>query len=417
MSVWRRIGGVLAVSGGLGALLANIWTVWRREGWAGISRRTRRHLSAGKPVPKLRMTVEPGDDRDPGQPIRLIAFYLPQYHPIPENDAWWGKGFTEWTNVTRARPNFAGHAQPHFPADLGYYDLRVPETRAAQAALAHEYGIHGFCYYAYWFGGKRLLNRPLDEVIATGEPDFPFCVCWANENWTRNWDGQSSRVLLAQQHSDQDDKAFIASLFPALRDRRYIRINGRPLLLVYRLNLLPDASRTAHIWREACREAGIGELYLAAVDSFLHGDPRQYGFDAGVEFPPHGMGVVTGTPQPLLDQRFRGLCYSYLATAQRYLDKPWPAHPWFRCVMPAWDNTARRQDSAQIFLGSRPELYGQWLENVIRQTRAHNTGDERIVFVNAWNEWAEGNHLEPDQQHGHAWLQATADALVAGSRC
>ena len=187
--------------------------------------------------------------------IRPIAFYLPQFHPTPENDEWWGKGFTEWTNVTKARPLFPGHYQPQLPADMGFYDLRLPEAREAQAALAREYGIHGFCYYHYWFNGRRILERPFNEVLASGKPDFPFCLCWANENWTRVWDGGEKNVLLEQKYSHEDDLAHIESLIPAFRDERYIRIDGKPLFLVYRTGLLPNPARTAEIWREAAKRA------------------------------------------------------------------------------------------------------------------------------------------------------------------
>ena len=226
-----------------------------------------------------------------GDDIRAIAFYLPQFHPIPENDRWWGKGFTEWTNVTKARPNFEGHYQPHLPADLGFYDLRLPEVREQQAELAGEYGVHGFCYYHYWFGGRRLLERPFNEALSSGRPDFPFCLCWANENWTRRWDGGNDEILMSQRHSDEDDRNLIRSLFPAFEDRRYIRINGKPLLIVYRAGILPNAERTTVIWREEMKNAGLGEIHLCMAQTWGIFDPGPYGFDSAVEFPPHGMTV------------------------------------------------------------------------------------------------------------------------------
>ncbi|MGB4875918.1 MAG: glycoside hydrolase family 99-like domain-containing protein [Candidatus Competibacter sp.] len=344
--------------------------------------------------------------------VRLIAFYLPQYHPIPENDHWWGKGFTEWTNVTKAVPNFVDHYQPRLPADLGFYDLRVPEVREEQAALARRYGIYGFCYYYYWFAGKRLLNRPLDEVVQSGRPDFPFCVCWANENWSRRWDGLDSEILIAQEHSDEDDLNFIRTLEPALRDHRYIRIDGRPLLLVYQPSLLPDATRTAAIWRRYCRDAGIGEPYLMVVQSLgFTADPNNFGFDAAVEFPPHAMSVLAERPAQVLNPDFQGRFYDYPATAEFFMNRPPMPYPFFRTAMPCWDNTARRQDTSDIFLDSTPDRYQRWLQHLVRQTRQLKFGEERVVFVNAWNEWAEGNYLEPDRKLGHRYLEATRSAL------
>src|SRR5581483_10679407 len=225
--------------------------------------------------------------------VRAIAFYLPQYHPIPENDAWWGPGFTEWTNVARARPLFRGHYQPHLPADLGFYDLRLPEARAAQAALAREYGIHGFCYYHYWFQGRRLLDRPFQEVLSSGTPDFPFCLCWANEEWTRAWDGRSGQVLIEQHYSEEDDRRHLRWLAQAFADRRYIRVCGKPLFAVYRASKLPDAPRTIATWREEAQRLGIGELFVCRVESFSseRGDPRALGFDAAIEFQPDWLNV------------------------------------------------------------------------------------------------------------------------------
>jgi GT2 family glycosyltransferase len=345
--------------------------------------------------------------------VRTIAFYLPQYHPIPENDAWWGKGFTEWTNVARARSLYPGHVQPRLPADLGFYDLRLPEVREAQAEMAARHGLGGFCYYYYWFNGKRLLERPLVDMLEQKRPNFPFCICWANENWTRRWDGKESQVLIGQQHSPEDDRRFLESLLPFFADDRYIRVDGRPLLLLYRPQLLPDVARTTAIWREAARRQGAGELYLVAVQSFdteWDRDPRPWGFDAAVEYPPHGLAVAMAPPEGF-DSTKGGLFFDYAKSAERFAGRVLPDYPLIRAAMASWDNSPRRRASAHIFRNASPEAYGRWLEALVRQTRHLKRGDERLVFINAWNEWAEGNYLEPDQEHGHAYLEATARAL------
>lgn len=346
--------------------------------------------------------------------VRAIAFYLPQFHPIPENDAWWGAGFTEWRNVVRARPNFAGHYQPHLPADLGFYDLRVPETRAQQAALAHEHGIGAFCYYHYWFSGKRLLQRPFDEVLASGAPDFPFCICWANESWTRRWDGLDRDVLIAQGYDDGDALALIRDLLPAFADHRYVRVDGRPLLLVYCPDAIPDPHRWADVWRGAAKGAGHPDLYLALVQSVNQTtmDPTAIGYDAAVEFPPH----LTLSQQIAVDPNtkrpgFQGDILDYVSCAQNALARPRPPYRLFRGVMTGWDNTARVPDIARCFVNAEPANYERWLAAAAALTREWQEGDERIVFVNAWNEWAEGCHLEPDLRYGRAFLEATRRAL------
>lgn len=359
---------------------------------------------------------------------RLIAFYLPQFHPIPENDQWWGKGFTEWTNVAKAQPQFPGHYQPHLPADLGYYDLRVPEVRQAQADLARAYNIHGFCYYHYWFNGRRLLERPVNEVLASGEPDFPFCLCWANENWTRRWDGQDQEMLVTQVYSVEDDREHLRWLAGAFSDRRYIRIDGKPLFVVYRSSALADASRTTETWRDEAHRLGIGELFLCRVDQFASqpgSDPEAEGFDASVEFAPewsnlghrlnfYGRRARWGKRLGLISEAYtRHIVTDYAAMAELAMAKPLPSHELFRCATPMWDNSARRSAGARIFQGSTPEVYERWLSTLIDQARSRPP-EHRVVFVNAWNEWAEGNHLEPCQKYGHRYLEATRRALLGG---
>lgn len=356
------------------------------------------------------------DEIDPARlSARLIAFYLPQFHPIAENDQWWGAGFTEWANVAKAQPNFEGHYQPRLPADLGYYDLRVAEVMEQQADLARRYGIQGFCYHYYWFGGRRLLEMPLERMLETGRPDFPFCLCWANENWTRRWDGQEHEVLMAQSHSDEDDEAVIRDLMRYFRRPNYIRVNGKPLFLVYRPSLFPDIRRTARRWRALCREEGIGEICLALVESFeLAQDndaSKMQGFDAAVEFPPHQAPSPIDPPGRLLNPEFAGWVNDYRAIAKMYLAKPHPNYLRFRGLMPDWDNSARRQNHAHIFHHSSPEAYKAWLAGLIEQTCERCVGDERLIFINAWNEWAEGAYLEPDRRYGYAYLQATREAL------
>lgn len=352
--------------------------------------------------------------------IRLFAFYLPQFHTFPENDQWWGKGFTEWTNVTRAKPMYVGHQQPQLPADLGFYDLRRPEIMEAQAELAQRYGIEGFCFYYYWFNGKRLLEAPLEQMLSSGKPDFPFMLCWANENWSRRWDGQDQDVLIAQNHSPEDDEAVIADLMRYMRDSRYARVDGKPILLIYRVDLFPDFRATAERWRRSCREAGLGEIFLAAVESMQLGaegmHPTAYGCDASVQFPPHGQPVPADMRGRGVAANFKGQVYDYEQSALSFVGKQPSDRPWYPCVMPGWDNTARRMERASIFDGASPGAFQAWLEEAMRQTHEHNSPGQRFVFINAWNEWAEGAQLEPDQINGHARLEAVRNALLSRLR-
>ena len=347
---------------------------------------------------------------------KLIAFYLPQYHPVAENNRWWGKGFTEWVNVAKARPNYVGHYQPHIPKDLGFYDLRLAEVMEHQAELATKYGIYGFCYYYYWFGGKRLLEMPIDRIISSDRSNMPFCLAWANENWTRHWNGQDGSVLMEQKHSDEDDRACILDLIRYLRHPSYIRVNGKPIVLIYRAKIFPNIQRTLEIWRNTCIKEGLGEIYLVMVESFETAynnfdNPLEYGFDASVEFPPHNMGIPALPTGKVVNEEFKGSIYDYREVPLRWMSQELPGHTRFPGVMPSWDNTARQQDKGTIFEYASPGIYQAWLEAAIAQTLEHNFGDERLVFINAWNEWAEGAHLEPDRQFGHRWLEATRNAL------
>lgn len=343
--------------------------------------------------------------------VRLIAFYLPQFHPIPENDEWWGKGFTEWTNVSKARPLFAEHYQPHLPADLGFYDLRIREVMREQARLARANGIEAFCYHYYWFSGKRLLERPLEDMLADPQTDMPFCLCWANENWTRRWDAAENKVLMAQRYLPEDDLAFIQSLEPYFRDARYLRIDDAPLLIVYRPQQLPDSAHTTHVWREYCRKAGLGEIHLCAA--LTHGNQAMPdGFNSVVDFPPHNVDVPRQNALIDFHEAFAGTAFDYADIARHCLDRPLVAETHFRTVFPAWDNTARTQSRATIVVNSGPENYEFWLAESINKAVSELPASGRFVFINAWNEWAEGCHLEPDRRHGHAFLESTLRARL-----
>lgn len=357
----------------------------------------------------------------PSPPIaplaRAVAFYLPQFHPIPQNDAWWGKGFTEWSNVARALPQFPGHAQPRVPADLGFYDLRVDQVMRDQVELARAYGLSAFCFYYYWFGGRRLLHAPVERFLAEPSLDFSYCLCWANESWTRRWDGRDQDVLMAQAHSAEDDIAFIADVSRHLRDPRYLRVQGRPVLLVYRTSLMPDPSATAAGWRDYCRSHGIGEIHLVCVQAFDGDDPIGQGFDASVQFPPNmtDPGQASSTVRPF-DPAYRGEILDWQKMAGQFVGRPLPTMDSYRGVNPAWDNEPRKPGAGRSFVGASPRRYESWLRWAARDTAERiSEPDKRLVFVNAWNEWAEGAYLEPDTRLGHAWLAATRRALDADS--
>lgn len=343
--------------------------------------------------------------------VKLIAFYLPQFHPIPENDEWWGRGFVEWTNVSKAVPQFVGHYQPHLPGELGFYDLRIPEIQKRQIELARQYGIYGFAFHYYWFNGKRLLEKPLDLFLNSKE-DFPFCVCWANENWTRRWDGQEHELLIAQNHSPESDLRFIEDISPILKDERYIRIDGRPLLIVYRANIIPDIKNTVKMWRDYCVKNGIGDPYLVAAQTFWFEDPRLVDFDAAVEFPPHNVSMTNiSNSVQISNPNYQGNVYAYSEIVRKNTSLPEKEYKVFKTIFPGWDNEARKPEKGNSFAFSSPARYKDWLLKTAEITLRDPDPEKRLIFINAWNEWGEGAHLEPDRKYGYAYLQATLDAL------
>ena len=351
--------------------------------------------------------------------IKAIAIYLPQFHPIPENDEWWGKGFTEWPNVTKAKPLFKGHYQPHLPADLGFTDLRLPETRQAQADLAKAYGIEGFCYYHYWFKGKRLIEQPFESVIKSDEPDFPFCLFWANETWSRRWLGEEREVLQKQEYSEEDHKNHALYLADVFNDKRYITLNDRPLFVIYRPTDLPNPAATVSIIKEISIQQNGIEPFVIASNSHC-GDLKKllsYGFDEVLNFRPQLSVLPHAFSDDYLIKRVIKNCisngvfnsnlkiYNY-QDALSFMQAIEPSS--FDHIIPmvfvGWDNTARRGNKGIIMRNNTPELFAAELKRVI-QKMTHSNNNSGLLFINAWNEWAEGNHLEPDQKNGLAYLE------------
>lgn len=357
---------------------------------------------------------------------RVVAIYLPQYHPFEENDKWWGKGFTEWTNVTKAKPKFPGHYQPHLPSDLGFYDLRIPEIREQQAQMAKDAGIYGFCYYHYWFNGRLLMERPLKEVLESGSPDFPFMICWANENWTRAWDGGEKHILISQNYSEHDAIEHIKWMIPYLKDKRYIKIDGKPVIAIYRSTIIPNIERMLEIWRTEAKKKGIN-LYICRFESFGQtGEEYQKpGFDASIDFQPHFMHRDEFYKQPryIIREQINKIfnkVFSYkllpdIVSYKKYVEyvisKPIVKYKCYPCVTPSWDNSARRKgNNFFAFSKNSPYLYGKWLKHIVKSFKPFSK-DENLIFINAWNEWAEGNHLEPDIKWKNGFLEETRKAI------
>lgn len=358
--------------------------------------------------------------------IRAIAFYLPQYHPILENNDWWGKGFTEWTNVTKAKPIFRGHQQPNLPSDLGFYDLRIPEVRAEQADLARKHGIEGFCYWHYWFGeGKTILERPFNEVLDSGQPNFPFCLGWANETWTGIWHGNPEKVLIEQKYPGIDDYIrHFNYLLKAFKDKRYIRVENKPLFVINAPEHIPDIIDFTNLFRKLAKENGLDGLYIVANTGFEDWNPLAHGCDA-VNLILHG-NLYRGIPKHrnIFYAKYKNqlIKYSRLSKLYRYLRKrPIQVYNYsdiidflvtkkkfnydnYPCVLPNWDNSPRSGINSMIFKNSSPEIFEKHLLQAIDLVKMNNA-DKRIIFIKSWNEWAEGNYLEPDRKFGTRYLE------------
>jgi lipopolysaccharide biosynthesis protein len=355
---------------------------------------------------------------------RVIAFYLPQFYPTPENDAWWGPGFTEWTNVAQARQLFRSHLPAALPGELGFYDLRLAETRIAQAKLAAEHGVESFCYWHYWFGGgKRILNRPFDEVLASGQPDFPFCLCWANHSWSGIWRGLPNQILVEQTYPGEEDyKKHFDLVLPAFRDARYTRVDGKPLFLVYSPEHIPPNDNFLSLWRRLAEQAGLPGLHFVAMyNGESHPALTQY--DGVTRFGPgdyvirqsrferllcHDLGPVLNR---LIGHSFGPARFSYRKVAQKSLDYVPTDDRYYPGVLSNWDNTPRSKRRGIVFTGSTPQLFGEWLSRAVQRV-AHRSPEHRLVFLKAWNEWAEGNYVEPDITYGRGWLEAIKKCIL-----
>lgn len=377
---------------------------------------------------------------------RVIAYYLPQFHPIPENDKFWGKGFTEWTNVAKAKPLFKGHYQPRIPADLGFYDLRLPEVREQQAQMAREVGIEGFCYWHYWFGnGKRLLQRPFNEVLQSGKPDFPFCLAWANHSWkTSTWEnGGKDRMIVEQRYLGEEDYTLhFQEVLPAFRDKRYITIEGKPLFAIFDPYNFRDVSNFIKAWQRLAKENGLKGIYFIAMSNStstlqrnadgtlkrvapnlqsserVYNDLLNLGFDGINSFGKSRaemlyMGKYARIAKKLLHQYLPFLpthCINYEKITQHFFA---PEDSWqnvYPSIFPQWDRTPRAGNSEGVYVNATPTTFKKHIQNALNVIKNKDM-EHRILFLRAWNEWGEGNYVEPDLKYGHAFLDAIKEAI------
>ena len=342
--------------------------------------------------------------------FKVAAFYLPQFHPTIENNQAWGKNFTEWTNVVRAKPAFDGHAVPRVPLELGYYDLREKHILSAQVELAKNYGISAFIFHYYYFDGKAILETPVRRFLADTELDLEFCLCWANENWSKRWDGQYKEIIVRQNYDETELEKFIDYIYPYLKDFRYLKINGRPVLIIYRIDLFTDSLRTVRQFRQRARDMGLGELYIISTQTKTHHDPKIFGCDATMQFTPNNSAPDVIDNFPGETANFKGNLFDW-SSLDRYITSDYD-YPVYRTVCPGWDNSPRRREQANIFYGNSPQLFAKHLKSAAAINQKIADATENIVFVNAWNEWAEGAYLEPDWDKGYAYLQSIRSVVT-----
>lgn len=355
---------------------------------------------------------------------KIIAYYLPQFHPVPENDLWWGKGFTEWTNVGKAQPLFKGHYQPRVPADLGYYDLRVAETRQAQADLASQYGIYGFCYWHYWFNGKQLLERPFNEVLSTGSPDYPFCLAWANESWKGFDHGLKRRNTLIEQTYGgvEDHTAHFHAILPALLDHRYIRHDGRPVFLIYFPDRIPDICSFVELWQSLAKKSGLSGIFFVGLSLRTNqntlAEMQHIGMDAITtvrledfyDHMPTKRSFLKRLQRKLQNERIPSRVYDY-SDAAKYFYNILDSNPRiYPTIISGWDHSPRTGRDGLILDNYTPDAFSQHVSEILSLTEK-KTSEDAIVFLKSWNEWAEGNYMEPDLRYGHQFLEMLKQRL------
>jgi len=348
-----------------------------------------------------------------GQPT-IIAFYLPQFHPTPENDEWWGNGFTEWTNVTKAKPLFRGHHQPNLPADLGFYDLRLAEVREEQASMAKDYGIGGFAYWHYWFSGRRILERPFNEVLDSGKPDFPFCLAWANETWSGIWHGRPNDVLIRQEYPGEGDyRKHYEYARTAFQDDRYLTMNQKPIFIVYRPKQIPNSHRFIDLWNKWAIHDGFSGVQFIAISNNVEKDYNaliKKGYNGVI---PNRLSQLSTKADSLLSKIWRKstgkpFVLSYAAASRYFIGDDEEKESCYPVLIPNWDNSPRSGKRALILKGSSPELFGRHVESVLAL-------EKRLVFLKSWNEWAEGNYMEPDHRFGRGYLEVLKNILSENS--